>query len=493
MSDHGGAGGAGGTLACSPEDCAQGAQSASKFRDDLAAVVTRLAGVLKGCGGMAGSDSGAEKWAHNYDPACGGRGGAEGAMEVASDIINGAGMMHDLLYYTGANHSNADNPDAPVYPPGSPPVFKVPAVPQAFGGGSGGEPGWWTFIAKYVEGAVWPNGHEDKLKEAADAYKTAADGARAAETHIPEIISRVNQQNIPEAATIVGWCNRLQSEVNTLADTFAELGKACEEYAHQIHEAHEKIKDAAIDLAWQSVLIEGGGAVLGFLSGGLGEGGAQVLEASRLAAIGKRIAEICRAFVAAAEVSGLPLVAEVGALARVSMDLRPLLTARAVLYGGFAAEDAAVAGDLADLEKIIQYRRPYLRKSTKEFIDANTEKATVDGQPFYRSATDRNVYMPQDKTWAGKTVDGKPITSLEKDSTGKYYVDAEGRKYPVDPVWHYGHEYDREWWRLQEEARSANPPWTQKQMNDYVNDHPEIFRIEDAPGNVSHAHERPRE
>jgi hypothetical protein len=39
-----------------------------EVHDEAAAAVTRLAGVLEGSAGMAGSDNGAHTWASKYDP-----------------------------------------------------------------------------------------------------------------------------------------------------------------------------------------------------------------------------------------------------------------------------------------------------------------------------------------------------------------------------------------------------------------------------------------
>lgn len=488
--------GTGGTgiRACTPSDFKDAAEGFLRVHDELAAVIAELAGVLKGCGGMAGSDHGAKEWADKYDPACGGADGAEGAMEAASDLINGIGMMHDLLYYTGAGRHNADNPDSPAFPPGSPPVFKVPNIPKAFGGDAGGAPPWWSLIMSYAQGALWPNGSSSKLKEAGGAYKRAADGARCAGSHIQSVIALVQQQNVPEAGTIIEWCNVILAQIETLAQQLVELGTCCEEYAQHIENAHEQIIDAAIDLAWQTVLIESAGALLSVFSAGAGEVGANAVEVGRLAAIGQRIKDIYEGFRMAAAGAALRAAVATGHLVEVTVKVRPLIVARASLFGGEAAEDAATAEELGSLADIVKYRRPYLRATTRAEIEAEAEKYVVqiEGKGYYTSATDRNVFMPKDKTWEGKTMDGKPVTSLNKDPTGKYFVDSQGHKYPVDPVWHYGHESGSEWWRIQEYGNSQKPPWTQQQMNDYVND-ADHFRVEDSPGNLSHKFERPRE
>jgi hypothetical protein len=80
--------------------------------------------------------------------------------------------------------------------------------------------------------------------------------------------------------------------------------------------------------------------------------------------------------------------------------------------------------------------------------------------------------------------------NLPKTADGKYYQGADGIRYPVNPQFHYGHVPNEEWWRIRDTAIREH--WTRQQEIDYYND-PAIYRIEDAPGNESHAHELPRE
>ena len=91
--------------------------------DQAKAAVQKLAGVLKGSAGMAGTDNGAHAWASKYDTFCGGHAGGEGLMEAASLAIMGAAQCSDLLHTTAINHQNADhqsainNNTAPAFPP----------------------------------------------------------------------------------------------------------------------------------------------------------------------------------------------------------------------------------------------------------------------------------------------------------------------------------------------------------------------------------------
>ncbi len=93
-------------------------------------------------------------------------------------------------------------------------------------------------------------------------------------------------------------------------------------------------------------------------------------------------------------------------------------------------------------------RRPYLRKATRETIQAATKKSPDD------KFIDKNT---------GEVISGK---------------------------FHYGHIRGHEHWRLVEDAKDEG--LSQKEFNDLINCHPEWFLIEDPISNMSHKFEMPR-
>ncbi|WP_007468701.1 TNT domain-containing protein [Segniliparus rugosus] len=324
-------------LSVVPDGLLNAGQVFSRVEAAMSAAASALGRELPGSGGMAGSDSGAQKWAEQYDPVA--TDPQHGPLATVTDLRNGAAMMRDLLAYSAANHRNADNPTAPVPAPGTMAQQTAQSVPKAFGGGSGGEPGWWTFIAKYTEGFLWPNGDPAKLQAVAAAYRAAAGFVREAAGHIPAAADLIGQQVAPEVPAAARWCSVLLDRMGDVAAQLDVLAASCGNYAHQIEEAHKQILEAAKDLAWQSVAIEVVGGVAAFFTAGIAEGVAQAGEASRLAAVGARIANICRNFGTLAEASGAPVLATVGGLAKTAAELQPLLDARAVLYLTTAGRD----------------------------------------------------------------------------------------------------------------------------------------------------------
>ena len=260
--------------------------------DGAAAAVHTLAGVLKGSAGMAGTDNGAHAWASKYDPLCGGRAGGAGLMEAAIASITGAAQCADLLHTTAINHQNADrqsainNSTAPAFPPGAKPTFVVPAIPSAEGGHSD-VPGWWHTIEAYVEGEVWPNGHQDQLNAAAAAWHTAANGLRtAADIANGFVIGAVRTQKSPEFPAAADCCQKDRDSLNSVADGFDAAGKACSDYAHAIDQAHSQILQEMAWLGGTVVVTEVVAAVLIPFTLGGSEAVSKVVDVARLTATG---------------------------------------------------------------------------------------------------------------------------------------------------------------------------------------------------------------
>lgn len=325
----------------------------------MAAAVTLLAGVLQGSDGMAGTDSGAHAWAAKYDALCGGCDGGAGLMECCSAVVVAAGQITDLLHATAVNHENADqqsalnNQSPPAVPPGKTPTFLEPGIPSAEGG-HGDVPAWWHTIQAYVQGELWPNGHQDQLRNAARAWRTAAASFRAAAFLANTATPHLANQKSPEIPAAIANCNQARDAMYSTADGCEVAAKSCDGYASAIDDAHHQIIHEMEVLGAIVVVTELVAAVLIPFTAGGSEAVSKVVDVSRLAATGARIAEIIRAFRAAAELSALPTVSALGAAARSLYELGPLLAANARI---FAAETAASGGagiDVAQAAKLSQ-------------------------------------------------------------------------------------------------------------------------------------------
>lgn len=448
--------------------------------------ITSLCDGLKLYGGSAGTDRIGKKFAADYDPV------AQQAIDAAIAYVIGVGQMRDLLEATAANHANANQlsviggaPDDLAFPPGSLDWMKRPEVPLIYGGDSG-TPSWWNKISAYTQGELWPNGNVENLRNAATQWSWWSEQLT---THLNFQPAReiIGNQQSPEVQQILTQINMLDTQGKALAANFKILAHGCSNYAQHIEDAHKKILTMLGEFAALWVAGEAVSWLAGLETGGLSILGINAALAARAAVVGSRIATCIRETALAAELSGLPVIAASGALIRTVEELRPLLTAQTSLL---AAEFGGMVNPLSQADLKLLGGRPYLRKSTRDAVNAAADKKTINGQEFYVSATNDKIMIPVNGVY-----NDAAIMRLPKPETpplnGRYYQAADGTLYPVESKAVYGHNTGMENWRLRDEALKRNPPMTWKEYSDYYND-PTKFRIEDKYGNATHRDELPK-
>ena len=337
-----------------PDAVLDAARVYDSVRTSASSAVTRLAGVLANSAGMAGTDTGAHEWVVKYDPL------ASAAMDAAAAVVQGAGQCYDLLYATGVNHLNADgqsainNEHVLELPPMGAPPFAKPTVPSAEGGHSD-VPEWWHTVAAYVQGELWPNGHQDKLRATADAWTAGGRELRTAAqlvnggTGSMGAIAPLMDQKSPEFPNLIKNCTMVRDQLSGVADGFDAAARACSTYAQAIDDAHSKIIHEMVVLGATIAVTEVVAAILVPLTAGVSEAVSKVVDVSRLTATGARIASLIREFRLAAELSGMPAVSAAGAAARSISELGPLLAARPTI---FAAETAGRGGAIEGAEAV---------------------------------------------------------------------------------------------------------------------------------------------
>jgi hypothetical protein len=391
-----------------------------EVHDEAAAAVTRLAGVLEGSAGMAGSDNGAHAWASKYDPL------SRDVVGVVSAVVSAAGKISDLLHATAVNHANGDQQSAindshpPAVPPGSVPVFPVPSVPSA-AGGFGDVPGWWHPIQAYVQGELWPNGHQDQLRAAAQAWRNAAAGLRAAIFAANGAMPYLANQKSPEIPAAIANCNKVRDAVNSAAEGCDVAAKSCDDYASAIDAAHHRIVHEMEVLGGTVAVTEVVAAVLIPFTAGASEAVSKVVDVSRLTATGARIATIIREFRAAAELSALPTVSAAGAATRSTSELGPLLAARPTIYAAEtagrgearAAEGAKLPHSLPEREFDFNTRPERLDHTfdPKHKLDDVVERAGGREQAMRHMLDGLKGNVPQNGTFERViTVSGEQVT-----------------------------------------------------------------------------------
>ncbi|WP_254205791.1 eCIS core domain-containing protein [Nocardia alni] len=249
-----------------------------------------LLAVLAANEGMAGDDSIGQQWAASYTP------GAQAAISTAAKLATACGQTRDLIVTGAYNHqiaeTTADHRNLPLPP--APQLIPDPCLaeftPSAAGDGIP-EPFGWS-ILKDLVGAAWPDGHQDRLDAAKDAWHTASSDYRTIAQTAPDAISLLTNQQSPEIPITVQTCTDRQNNLNTLADACQSLGDACGEYATHLDDAHHKILDELKEFALETAAWEAGAALLTPLTGSLSEWAGNSALATRATIRARRISTI---------------------------------------------------------------------------------------------------------------------------------------------------------------------------------------------------------
>ncbi|WP_035303428.1 hypothetical protein [Actinokineospora inagensis] len=308
-------------------------EAASKvFGVDIHAALSKagadLESGLSGQGGMAGADPGGSGWADSYDEV------AKTVHSLVSDLGTASTTLAGLLQQSGFNHGQAEdasNADKSV--PTAPDDSTYTAVPEPLAdlpsahGGSVGPPGLW-WLVEHTVGYVWPDGDPDRLRRAAQAWTTAAGALDGAAGHVPAAVSGISSQQSPEVNDATTVCQGLGDNMGTVAAACRDLAKSCTDLAAQVDKAHNDIEDELISLAEWTAGIEAGGALVGFFTAGIGEGAAQAVEATRVAATATRIGKIIEALIEVGATIARAVGTVVGRVAEAAQRLEVILGAR---------------------------------------------------------------------------------------------------------------------------------------------------------------------
>ncbi|MGL4305016.1 MAG: hypothetical protein ACRCSF_02585, partial [Mycobacteriaceae bacterium] len=168
-----------------------------------------LTGVLNASAGMAGTDTAGTQWGHEYDNT------AETALSAWQGLVESSQKISELLHATGANHADADAQSTigggvSDYPAdsfsGQTCQVMVSTIPSSVGVGmelSGLLGTTWNALSAAV-GYAWPNGHQDRLREAGTAWQRASEALTRDAEPIYQAISLVAAQQSPEVELAIG-------------------------------------------------------------------------------------------------------------------------------------------------------------------------------------------------------------------------------------------------------------------------------------------------
>ena len=283
-------------------------------------------GVLAGRG-MAGDDPAGRQWSTGYDHV------APAAVQAAEDVINACYRVSAMLAASARNYANAEiastarghhvdpgiTAAVATLPDDQRVILPTAGVPSAGAdAGAPDPPTGWHFIAHHLGGYVWPNGHQDRLRTAAAAWRSSAS---ALEKHAFAAVSVDLQpllDNLPEGPDISTVCNALEDHLHAVARAHRGLAHACSALAAHIDHAHSQVEHELVELLAETAGIQVVGAVASVFSFGTAEVPTQAAQAARIAAAVSKVVEILRAFVVAVRA----VLAEIGPLAGIVSDVR---------------------------------------------------------------------------------------------------------------------------------------------------------------------------
>ncbi|WP_084501874.1 colicin E3/pyocin S6 family cytotoxin [Nocardia xishanensis] len=290
-----------------------------KARNSADGVIKSLASALDKDSGCAGSDSAGRTWASSYDPA------AVNGVAAGTNIVNAFGKLHDLLAFTAVNHVNTEkrnktppeslDPDPAVLAPATAPTFKA-----AFGGDTD-PPFGWGMISSWLQGHTWPNGDPDKLRRLGTAWRTAATGLRSASDGTGQAWVDLEENASGELPQALAQMDAVFTSVDNVANQYENLGRACDEWAQQIEDAHGKILAILAGAVGIGLIA---GVVVGFFTAGTG---ATATTAATGSAAGAAVVTVLVGFETAAAVAAGVTVATGAAVIGVTTELQPLLEA----------------------------------------------------------------------------------------------------------------------------------------------------------------------
>ncbi len=238
---------------------------------------------LAGYHALGGDDASSEDFVKAYDPA------AQAAVDALRSLVTGLGGAGDVAAASARNHRQANagsvyNRPYPTYEggvAGKGPV-DVPAFtpPTALGGDNEDFPDWWNHVVDHLQGFGWPSANTDQLRSAALAWRTAAGLVEGLGPDVEVAMSHLERQRSPEVPTALHVLGTAKTNIADLAAALRAQGDCCEDYAKQVDDTRQTIRDLLKDLAIECGVTAGLSALGSLVTfGGAAAVGAGVIAA----------------------------------------------------------------------------------------------------------------------------------------------------------------------------------------------------------------------
>ncbi len=303
------------------------AQALSSGNQLAARYYTTLTGKLSGYGAMAGDDTTSEEFAKEYDVA------AKESVDALNDLVDSFATLAILTATSIENHRAANansvyNKPVPVWDgqsglPAEGPVDIQPFTPpSSLGGDNEDLPDFWNEIMDHLEGFAWPNANVGKLREAAAAWRSAGDSVGGLTSYPERAIGLFSGQKSPEIPVATEALNEFKTQITDLADSLRSIGQSCDDYAKQVEDTRQVIKDIVRDMAIEAGVSIVAGAIVGFFTFGGGAAAGTAIAGWRIVSAARKILKALRA---------LKAVAKAGAVAKLTAAVSKVKPLRAIL------------------------------------------------------------------------------------------------------------------------------------------------------------------
>ncbi len=368
-----------------------------------------LTSKLSGFHALGGDDTSSEDFVKEYDAT------AQEAVDSLRALVDGLGNLGEITAASVENHRRAHAESVygkprPSYDGGGlgegPVTVAAVSLPSALGGDNEDAPDWWNHVVDHLQGWGWPSANTDQLRSAASAWKTAAGGVSGLTGQLDTAIEQLRGQRSPEIPTATRVLTTTKGHIRDLADCLTQQGQACEDYARQVDETRQTIKDLLKDLAVECGVTAGASVALSFVTfGGAAAVGAGVI-AARAIKYAHRILTALKALRAARAV--LTLAKNAPKLNRVRRALEDLKTAR----------------KLAHLRQIAKPKVKFNPKQLQKKYDKHAKEFGVKGNwnknagEKFKEAVEDFVNNPATKHREG-TYNGQPVNFSFNPSTGQ--------------------------------------------------------------------------
>lgn len=252
----------------------------STIADGILAVWEELEAGLEASPGMAGSDEVGLDWGDAYDAA------ALGVRRATQDVCNACYQLAALLEQSGANYAVAEQSSMPGVEPAMAAALwagmrvTLAELSPSTGAGTPFPSGW--SLVQHAVGHLWPNGHQDRLRSAAAAWRRAAGRLDELLPVIGNAAREVLLQRAPESEDAFTVVDAMTAHVGDLADDYRQVAASGESYAAHLDEAHHRIIDELKSFLEWTAGIELAGGFCAIFTLGLSEAAAQAAEAAEL-------------------------------------------------------------------------------------------------------------------------------------------------------------------------------------------------------------------